>query len=101
MLKKTLIAAALASMAAASFASEATDAPEFKNFVSTKTRAEVRAEFEAARKAGELPHGEADSVAFVQKAKSTKTRAEVQAELAAYIKSGQRDRDALLYAGGQ
>lgn len=95
MFKKTLVLAALAALSAGAFASEATDAPEF-NFVSTKTRAEVRAELDAARKAGELSYGETDFSVKALKSTSTKTRAEVKAELAEYIKSGQRDRDAAL-----
>jgi len=72
---------------------EFTSTPEIDNAMSTKTRAEVRAEVERARRAGELPGGgEVTPTPDIETAKSTTTREEVRKELDEYIRSGQRDR---------
>ena len=55
--------------------------PDYSNFVSTKTRAEVRAEAIAARLAGVFTYGENASMLDHSSFVSTKTRAEVVAEL--------------------
>jgi hypothetical protein len=54
---------------------------------STRTRAEVKAECDAARKAGTVPQGECANPADMS-TKSTKTRAEVMAECDAARKAG-------------
>lgn len=77
---------------AALFASAAVSAQEtyegYTGFVSTKTRAEVKAETLAAIKRGELRDGEQYPNPVVgQSVTTTKTRAEVKAELAAYRKT--------------
>lgn len=82
---------------AALFASAAVSAQEtyagHTGFVSTKTRAEVKAETLAAIKRGELRDGEQYPNPVVGQSFSTttatKTRAEVKAELAAYRKTNQ------------
>lgn len=61
------------------------------NFVSTKTRAEVKAETIAALRRGEILNGE-EYPRSVTAPTSTKTRAEVKAELAAAIRSGEINR---------
>lgn len=76
---------------AALFASTAVSAQEtyagYTGFVSSKTRAEVKAETLAAIKRGELRDGEQyPNPAVGQTVTSSKTRAEVKAELAAYRK---------------
>jgi hypothetical protein len=77
-----------------SSAGEVTPTPEFDDLKSTRTRAEVQAELDKARAAGEQPGaGEVTPCPEIEKAKSLKTREQVKAELEAYIKSGQRDRD--------
>lgn len=58
------------------------------SFVSTKTRAEVKAETIAAVKRGEILHGEEYPRSITLPA-STKTRAEVKAELAAALRNGE------------
>lgn len=78
---------------AALFASAAVSAQEtyegYTGFVSTKTRAEVKAETLAAIKRGELRDGEQypNPVVGQSVTTATKTRAEVKAELAAYRKT--------------
>lgn len=57
-------------------------------FVSTKTRAEVKAETIAAVKRGEILHGEEYPRSITLPA-ATKTRAEVKAELAAALRNGE------------
>ncbi|MFM1992037.1 MAG: hypothetical protein RJA99_4994 [Pseudomonadota bacterium] len=54
---------------------------------SLRTRAEVKAECDAARKAGTIPQGECVNPADMN-TKSTKTRAQVQAECDAARKAG-------------
>lgn len=58
-------------------------------FVSTKTRAEVRAEAIAALHKGEILTGELYPLDFASPLRSGKTRAEVKAELALAIKNGE------------
>jgi hypothetical protein len=61
-MKSLITAAAIALTTVTSFAQEATPAPEFDNFVSTRTRAEVRAELQAALASGWRPsQGEASA----------------------------------------
>jgi hypothetical protein len=90
-MKSLITAAAIALTAVTSFAQEATPAPEFDNFVSTRTRAEVRAELQAALASGWRPlQGEASYAPELQRTASTRTRAEVRAELLAAIANGER-----------
>ncbi len=90
-MKSLITAAAIALTAVTSFAQEATPAPEFDNFVSTRTRAEVRAELQAALASGWRPsQGEASYAPELQRTVSTLTRAEVRAELQAALASGWR-----------
>lgn len=68
---------------------EAYDGSQSDNtFVSTKTRAEVRAETIAALRRGELLTGELYPLDFASPMRG-KTRAEVKAELASAIKNGE------------
>jgi hypothetical protein len=90
-MKSLITAAAIALTTVTSFAQEATPAPEFDNFVSTRTRAEVRAELQAALASGWRPsQGEASYAPELQRTVSTRTRAEVRAELLAAIANGER-----------
>lgn len=80
---------ALTLSVAALFASATVSAQEtyagYTGFVSTKTRAEVKAETLAAIRRGEVRDGEQyPGPAAEQPAAKAKTRAEVKAELAAY-----------------
>lgn len=93
MFKPNLLAGITAAIALASasvcFAQEATIAPEFEKFVSTKTRAEVIAETREAARLGLIPQNEwhAQHIAD-QGFKSLKTRAQVRAETAEAIRLG-------------
>lgn len=84
---------AIALSAAALFTSAAVSAQESDNFlneiasVSTKTRAEVKAETLAAIQRGELRDGEQYPNPAVGQPLVQRTRAEVKAELAAYRKT--------------
>jgi len=84
---------AVALSVAALFASAAVSAQESDNFlseiasVSTKTRAEVKAETLAAIQRGELRDGEQYPNPAVGQPVVQRTRAEVKAELAAYRKT--------------
>jgi Domain of unknown function (DUF4148) len=90
-MKTFITAAALALATLTSFAQEATRAPEFDNFVSMRTRAEVRAELQAALAAGWRPsQGEASYAPEFGKTSSTRTRADARAEVAAAIARGER-----------
>lgn len=90
-MKSLITAAAIALTTLTSFAQEATPAPEFDNFVSTRTRAEVRAELQAALASGWRPsQGEASYAPELQHTVSTRARAEVRAELLAAIATGWR-----------
>lgn len=74
--------------------SEVTPTPEFDDSKSIKSRAEVQAELDQARSAGQQPGaGEVTPTPEVESARSTRTREEVRAERDEYIKSGRRDRD--------
>jgi hypothetical protein len=91
---------ALALSAAALLASAAVSAQEFgeyagnTSFVSTKTRAEVKAETLAAIARGEVRDGEQYPDPRVGlPAAQPKTRAEVKAELAAYRKTHKQTSD--------
>jgi len=81
---------------AALFASAAVSAQEtqeysgYTGFVSTKTRAEVKAETLAAIKRGELRDGEQYPGPAISQPVPTRTRAEVKAELAAYRKDNKQ-----------
>lgn len=69
---------------------EAYDGSQVDNtFVSTKTRAEVRAETIAALRKGEILTGELYPLDFASPMRSGKSRAEVKAELALAIKNGE------------
>jgi hypothetical protein len=75
-------------------AGEATPTPEIDNATSTRTRADVQAEFDEARAAGRAPEfGEASAWREPVPAQPGKTREQVKAELDEYVRSGQRDRD--------
>jgi DNA transposition AAA+ family ATPase len=78
-------------IAAFLFASAAAQAQENyagnTDFVSTKTRAEVKAELRIAQERGEVVSGEQYPGAVLDAAAKGKTRAEVKAELAAYRKT--------------
>lgn len=90
-MKTFITAAALALATLSSFAQEATPAPEIDNFVSTRTRAEVRAELQAALASGwRLSQGESSYAPEMDSFKSTRPRAEVIAELRAALASGWR-----------
>jgi Domain of unknown function (DUF4148) len=85
-----ILAAALSlAFAGTAFASEAT--LDTSAFVSTKSRAEVRAELIQARAAGLLQVNEADFVAVAPRSEAPagKTRAEVIAETRAAVASGE------------
>ncbi|MGW8389765.1 DUF4148 domain-containing protein [Pseudoduganella sp. HUAS MS19] len=58
------------------------------NFVSTKTRAEVKAETIAALRRGEILNGELYPLDFASPTRG-KTRAQVKAELAAALRNGE------------
>lgn len=88
-MKTFITATALTLATLSSFAQEATPAPEFDNFVSTRSRAEVRAELKAALASGWLPaHGEASDAPAMHNPASTRSRADVKAELQAAIAGG-------------
>lgn len=90
-MKTFITAAALTLATLSSFAQEATPAPEFDNFVSTRTRAEVRAELQAALASGWRPaQGEAGSAPEQRNLISTRSRSSVVAELQAALASGWR-----------
>lgn len=90
-MKSFIAAAALTLATLSSFAQEATPAPEFDNFVSTRTRAEVRAELQAALAGGWRPaQGEASNTPEQRNVTSTLSRASVIAELQAALDSGWR-----------
>jgi Domain of unknown function (DUF4148) len=93
MFKPNVLAALTASIAVigatASFAQEASYAPEFDKFVSTKTRAEVIAETQEAARRGLIPHNEWETQRLVdQNFKSLKTRAQVRAEATEAVRLG-------------
>lgn len=96
MFKRSALAAAGLLFAGSVFAGEATPMPEFENFQSTKTRAEVRAELMQARTEGLVMVGEAMPLI---PAESMRSRAEVREELNAFIASGARDDEAVSQAG--
>jgi hypothetical protein len=83
-MKATIFAAVALALSAASYAAEPVNSGEGyqsdSTFVSTRTRAEVKAETIAALKRGEIAYGE--SYPFNQQPQSPRTRAEVRAELA-------------------
>jgi hypothetical protein len=87
-------ALALSSLFAAGAASAQEATQDFANqALSTRTRAEVQAEFEAARQARRLDTRNASAVygSFAAgEPGSTRTRAEVRAELAQALAAGQR-----------
>jgi Domain of unknown function (DUF4148) len=75
--------------ASSAFAQEATVAPEFQNFVSTKTRAEVIAETRAALRQGLIALNDADAARIAERGfRSVKTRAQVRAETREAIRLG-------------
>jgi hypothetical protein len=83
-MKATIFADVALALSAASYAAEPVNSGEGyqsdSTFVSTRTRAEVKAETIAALKRGEIAYGE--SYPFNQQPQSPRTRAEVRAELA-------------------
>lgn len=90
-MKAVLAALALTVASFGSFAQEATLFED--NFVSTRSRAEVRAELVAALQRGEaIRHGEASVVDFASQAGSSRSRAEVRAELFAALQRGEAIR---------
>lgn len=90
-MKSLITAAALTLVALTSFAQEASPAPEFDKFVSMRTRAEVRAELQAALASGWRPsQGEASDAPELRNVTSTRSRAEVNSELQAALASGWR-----------
>lgn len=88
---KTLITAAALTIATlTAFAQEATPAPEFDKFVSTRTRAEVRNALLAAVANGtHRPPGEAAYAPEYERFVATQTRAAVRGELLAAIARGE------------
>lgn len=90
-MKSLITASVLSLVTLTSFAQEATRAPEFDNFVSMRTRAEVRAELQAALAGGwRLSQGEASYAPEFEKIASTRTRADARAEVLAAIARGER-----------
>lgn len=90
-MKTFITAVALALTTLTSFAQEASPTPEFDNFVSMRTRAEVRAELQAALASGWRPsQGEASYAPERQNVVSTRSRAEVKAELRTAYANGWR-----------
>ncbi|TFW15996.1 DUF4148 domain-containing protein [Duganella callida] len=86
-MKTIAIALSVATLfASAAVSAQETDYTGYTGFVSTKTRAEVKAETLAAIQRGEVRDGEQYG-APVQAAPVAKTRADVKAELAAYRKT--------------
>ena len=88
--------AAIAFSIATLFATAAVSAQEYSgntDFVSTKSRAQVKAETLAAIQRGEVQDGEQYSSPSLGLTPPTKTRAEVKAELAAYRKTHQEVSD--------
>ncbi|WP_167761461.1 DUF4148 domain-containing protein [Duganella callida] len=80
----SLVAAVFASAAAS--AQESVEYSGYTGFVSTKTRAEVKAELRLAQQRGEIAVGE-EYPQLKEEVAPAKTRAEVKAELAAYRKT--------------
>lgn len=79
---------ALSSAAQAAPANNAEGAQSDNTFVSTKTRAEVKAETIAALHRGEILSGEQYPLDFASPMRG-KTRAEVKAELASAVRNGE------------
>lgn len=93
MFKPNILAAATAVIAivcaTTTPAQEASPAPEFDSFASTKTRAEVIAATQEAARRGLIPRNEADTQRLVtQGFKSTKSRAQVRAETLEAVRLG-------------
>jgi hypothetical protein len=89
-MKNIAIALSLAATVFAAGAASAQDSTEYSGyngFVSTATRAQVKAETRLAIQRGEISDGEQYPVSLVERAAVAKTRAEVKAELAAYRKT--------------
>ena len=88
-MKNIAIALSVATLfaSAAVSAQESTEYSGYSNFVSTKTRAEVKAETLAAIQRGQLRDGEQYPGPFQDVAPAAKTRAQVKAELLAYRKT--------------
>jgi hypothetical protein len=79
---------AFASPAALARDGEHASMPDHSTFVSTKTRAEVRAEAIAARQAGLIAYGDRALTPEFDRFVSTKTRAQVTAELREAMRLG-------------
>jgi hypothetical protein len=92
--KKLIAALAVLAVSTSAFAGENTEAIDQSNFVSTKTRAEVRAELEQAYAQGFHP-GSTDVIEFKNVA-STRTRDEVRKEA---IQSAKGHQSSNLYVG--
>lgn len=85
----TTLTLALAAFGAV--AQEATPAPEIDNFVSSRTRADVRNELLAAIASGNFQHrGEATYAPEFERITSLRSRAEVRAEVRDAIARGER-----------
>ena len=90
-MNSTITALALALTTIGSFAGEITLTPEIDNAVSTRTRAEVRAEVQTALASGwRSPQGELGYPAEHRATGPSRTRAEVRAEVLAAIARGER-----------
>lgn len=90
-MKTFITTATLAVAASGAIAQEATPAPEFAHFVSLRTRAEVRAELQAAIVNGSFrSQGEATYAPEFERIGSARTRAEVRAEVRDAIARGER-----------
>jgi predicted secreted Zn-dependent protease len=85
-----VLAAALFASTAVSASAQETSAETYSGytgFVSTKTRAEVKAELRLAQQRGEVVSGEQYPAAVLDSAAQGKTRAEVRAEALAQLKT--------------
>lgn len=90
-MKTFITAIALTFASIATMAQEATPAPEIDNFVSTRSRAEVRAEVLAAMARGDrLSYGEVTRAPEFERFVSQRSRGEVHAEVLAAIANGER-----------
>jgi hypothetical protein len=90
-MKATIFAAVALALSAASYAAEPNSGEAYQSdihFVSTKTRAEVKAETLAALKRGEVIAGESYPFNVQPQTAPARTRADVKAELAHTTQAG-------------